>query len=326
MPEKGTIICQKYQVIGLLGKGGMSKVYLVRDLKLDKKWAVKEILRQPEGWKNRFFIQSAMSEVNVMKKLDHPALPRIVDILEEKSAVYVVMDYVEGENLAVLLKKEGCIEQKVVIRWAKELCDVLLYLHGQNPPVIYRDMKPANIIIDLNGKVKLIDFGIAREYRKDEEDETVNLGTRGYAAPEQFKEGCREDERTDIYSLGVTMHQLLTGLNPSELDFSFLPVRKRKPELSLGIEYIVQKCVKENPKERYQNCKELLFDLNNYEKLSRKYWEKIQRKRKWNVFLKRTGYRLLFIAGVFFIYTYVSRQDFEVLEELWDKVQEVFWR
>ena len=122
----------------------------------------------------------------MMKKLDYPSLPRIVDIIEKENVIYVVMDYIEGETLSSVLSKEGAQPQEVVIEWAKELCRVLDYLHTQNPPIIYRDMKPANIMLQPNGNIKLIDFGIAREYKEQNLADTVSLGTKGYAAPEQF--------------------------------------------------------------------------------------------------------------------------------------------
>ena len=211
MAERGTIIEGKYEVLKLIGKGGMSKVYLAMDKNLNKQWAIKEIERKAYDKNNEVVVASAMAEANMMKKLDYPSLPRIVDIIEKENVIYVVMDYIEGETLSSVLSKEGAQPQEVVIEWAKELCRVLDYLHTQNPPIIYRDMKPANIMLQPNGNIKLIDFGIAREYKEQNLADTVSLGTKGYAAPEQFGGKGQTDARTDVYCLGVTLYHLLTG-------------------------------------------------------------------------------------------------------------------
>lgn len=330
MLEKGSILYGKYKVLEVIGKGGMSNVYLVLDLKLQKKWAVKEFAMCPEDSMHAVMVQSAIAEIDMLKKLDHPALPRIVDIMETPDVIYVVMDYVEGVTLSRVLQKEGVISQKQAIEWAKELCQVLDYLHGQNPPIIYRDMKPANIILQPNGSVKLIDFGIAREYKECDREDTVNLGTRGYAAPEQFAGGGQTDARADIYSLGVTLYQLLTGRNPNKPPFEIVSIRQERPELSLGLEYIIQKCTQKNPKNRYQNCKELLYDLNNYEELSQKYWKREQRKRKRKKILKSATCWLF--AGACLLFLYEKQQEVKtfllcllrVLDFLFQEIHDFF--
>ena len=242
MAERGTIIEGKYEVLKLIGKGGMSKVYLAMDKNLNKQWAIKEIERKAYDKNNEVVVASAMAEANMMKKLDYPSLPRIVDIIEKENVIYVVMDYIEGETLSSVLSKEGAQPQEVVIEWAKELCRVLDYLHTQNPPIIYRDMKPANIMLQPNGNIKLIDFGIAREYKEQNLADTVSLGTKGYAAPEQFGGKGQTDARTDVYCLGVTLYHLLTGQNPCEPPYEIYPIRYWNPQLSSGLEAIIQKC------------------------------------------------------------------------------------
>ena len=214
----------KYEVLKEIGRGGMSVVYLAMDKHLNKQWAIKEIRKTGKDKKGTIYVQSLMTEANLMKRLDHPAIPRIVDIVENSEAIYVVMDYVEGESLDKVLEKFGPQPQDVVLDWAKQLADALNYLHSQTPPIIYRDMKPANVMLKPEGTVKLIDFGTAREYKGTNIADTVVLGTPGYAAPEQY--GKREtDGRTDIYCLGMTMHYLLTGQNPCDQDYEYYPVR-----------------------------------------------------------------------------------------------------
>ena len=274
MTKIGTIIDNKYELLTLIGEGGMSYVYLAMDIRLNKQWAVKEIKKIGEG-SDRIVINSIIKETNLLKKLDHPMLPRIVDIINHNDSLYIVMDYIEGETLNVLLEKNGAQPEGEVIEWAKKLCDALLYLHSQNPPIIYRDMKPANIILKPDGNIKLIDFGIAREYKSGDISDTTALGTIGYAAPEQF--GGQTDQRTDIYNLGATLYHLLTGISPCEPPYVLYPIRSVKPDLSLGIEGIILKCTQPDPRNRYRSCAELMYALEHY------MYYHCERREKWYI-------------------------------------------
>lgn len=278
MATIGTLIDGKYEILKMIGKGGMSKVYLAMDQNLNKQWAVKEIVKEGRNKNNEVIIQSALAEANMMKRLDHPCLPRIVDIIERVDVIYVVMDYIEGEPLNKILEKSGPQPQELVIEWAKDLCDVLDYLHSQNPPIIYRDMKPANIMLQPNGTIKLIDFGIAREYKEHNIQDTVSLGTKGYAAPEQFGGKGQTDRRTDIYGLGVTLYHLVTGKNPCEPPYEIYPIRYWDARLSAGLESIVVKCTQLNPDDRYDSCAELFYALEHYEMADLAYRGKQKRK------------------------------------------------
>ena len=295
MAERGTIIEGKYEVLKQIGKGGMSKVYLAMDKNLNKQWAIKEIERKAYDKNNAVVVASAMAEANMMKKLDYPSLPRIVDIIEKETVIYVVMDYIEGETLSSVLSREGAQPQEVVIEWAKELCRVLDYLHTQNPPIIYRDMKPANIMLQPNGNIKLIDFGIAREYKEQNLADTVSLGTKGYAAPEQFGGKGQTDARTDVYCLGVTLYHLLTGQNPCEPPYEIYPIRYWNPQLSSGLEAIIQKCTQLNPEDRYQSCAELLYALDHYDEMDEGYRRK--QKKKLKGFFATAGAAVFFLVA-----------------------------
>ena len=180
------VIANKYELLKQVGRGGSSIVYLATDLRLNKNWAVKEIRKQMR-LEGQHISYTLLAEANLMKNLDHPALPRIVDIIEEQERYYIVMDYVEGETLKHVLEQFGPQRQEQVISWGIELAGVLDYLHHQQPPIIYRDMKPANIILQPDNRLKVIDFGIARTYKENHSDDTTALGTKGYAAPEQFQ-------------------------------------------------------------------------------------------------------------------------------------------
>lgn len=275
--EIGTVLDGKYEILKQIGKGGMSVVYLAMDKHLNKQWAVKEIKKVSGGKNEMVAVNSLIAEANLMKRLDHPALPRIVDIIEKGNTLYVIMDYIEGESLDKVLKEYGAQPEETVINWAVCLCDTLGYLHSQKPPIIYRDMKPANVMLKPEGNLKVIDFGIAREYKEKNLSDTTVLGTNGYAAPEQY--GSRQtDARSDIYALGMTMHHLLTGVDPRPADYMYASVRKWNAELSEGIEFIVDKCTALDPEERYQNCDELMYDLQHPEQVGQGMIQKQKRK------------------------------------------------
>lgn len=273
-----SVIDDKYEVLKMIGKGGMSKVYLAMDQRLNKQWAVKEVIKNTRDPNGIVVIQSAIAEANLMKRLDHPSLPRIVDILENNELIYVIMDYVEGESLDKVLAEYGAQPQELVIEWAKQLCEVMEYLHSCDPPIIYRDLKPANIVLHPSGNIRLLDFGIAREYKHQNAADTVNLGTKGYAAPEQFGSKGQTDTRTDIYCLGVTLYHLLTGHNPAEPPYEIYPIRHWNPALSGGLEKIILKCTQQNPEDRYQSCTDLLYALEHYAEYDDVYRNKQKRK------------------------------------------------
>lgn len=298
MATIGSVIEGKYEILKLIGQGGMSKVYLAMDKRLNKQWAVKEIEKRARDRNNEIIIQSAIAEANMIKKLDHPSLPRIVDIIENPEVIYVIMDYIEGEPLSNVLDEYGAQPQDIVIDWAKQLCEVLDYLHTSKPPIIYRDMKPANIMLKPDGNLKLIDFGIAREYKEKNLADTVSLGTKGYAAPEQFGGKGQTDARTDVYCLGVTLYHLVTGQNPCEPPYELYPIRHWNPQLSGGLERIIQKCTQLNPDDRYQSCAELLYALHHYEEVDDVY--RAKQKARLKSFFVVAGFTFLcLVIGIF---------------------------
>lgn len=265
-----------YEIHSLIGKGGMSTVYLAEHKRLHTRWAVKEVRKQQAA---RF---DFLAEANILKRLQHPMLPRIVDIFEDDEQILIVEDFVEGITLEDLLKRQGKVDEVLALQWLRELCGVLRYLHTQQPhPIIYRDMKPSNIMLQPDGSLKLIDFGIAREYKQESSGDTTYVGTKGYAAPEQFGK-AQTDARTDIYALGVTMYHLLTGKSPYEPPYQFVPARQLNPELSRGIEYILNKCVQPEPADRYQNVDELLDDLSHIYRFDTA-WKKYQNAKRLRV-------------------------------------------
>jgi serine/threonine-protein kinase len=271
----GSVIDGKYEILTEIGHGGMSVVYLAMDTHLNKQWAVKEIRKKGTGKNDEIIVNSLLTEANLMKRLDHPALPRIVDIIDTGVTIFVVMDYIEGESLDKILAEYGTQSEELVIGWAKQICDALSYLHSQKPPIIYRDMKPANIMLKPEGNIKIIDFGIAREYKEKSLADTTVLGTKGYAPPEQYS--GQTDARSDIYALGMTMHHLLTGIDPRSGE-AYAPVRMWNPEVSEGLELIIDKCVQPAAENRYQTCQDLLYDLEHPELITKGYKKKQKRK------------------------------------------------
>lgn len=299
MTEKGTVLDGKYEILKEIGRGGMSVVYVAMDLRLNKQWAIKEI-KDDGSQDTQTLLKGLEREANILKKVDHPVLPRIVDIIQKDNKVYVVMDYVEGRPLSNILTEQGAQSQEDVIQWAKDLASALDYLHSMNPPIIYRDMKPSNIMLKPNGKVKLIDFGTAKEYKIENNADTTALGTRGYAAPEQFGDAqgrgiYNTDARTDIYCLGATLYHIVTGKNPCEPPYKIEPIRKWNPALSSGLEKILLKCTQPNPNDRYQSCSELLYALDHYDELDDQF--RIQMRKRFTAFAVAAVSTLVF-AGV----------------------------
>lgn len=262
MLEIGSLVDGKYRILRKIGQGGMSVVYMAINERVNKTWAIKEVRK--DGVSNFDVVkQGLIVETDMLKRLDHPHLPSIIDVIDGDGSFLIVMDYIEGQTLSKILEDYGPQPQESVIDWGKQLCDVLGYLHSRKPPIIYRDMKPSNVMLKPDGNIVLFDFGTAREYKLSSQEDTTCLGTRGYAAPEQYGGHGQTDARTDIYCLGATLYHLLTGHNPSLPPYEMKSIRDWDPNLSVGLEYIIQKCTQPNPLERYQSCAELMYALEH---------------------------------------------------------------
>lgn len=277
MLEIGSLVDGKYKILSEIGHGGMSVVYMAINEKANKTWAIKEV-RKDGVLDFEAVRQGLIVETDMLKKLRHTNLPSIVDVIEDEDMFIIVMDYIEGKPLSNALQEYGAQPQENVIEWAKQLCDVLGYLHSRTPAIIYRDMKPSNVMLKPDGNLTLIDFGTAREYKEKNLADTTCLGTIGYAAPEQFGGMGQTDARTDIYCLGATLYHLVTGCNPSEPPYEIRPIRQVNPNLSGGLERIIQKCVQRNPDDRYQSCAELMYALEHYEEIDERFRKKQKRR------------------------------------------------
>ncbi len=303
MLEIGQLVDGKYKILNKVGQGGMSVVYLAMNEKANKQWAVKEVRK--DGIKDFEVVkQGLVAETDILKKLSHPHLPSIVDVIDTDDSFIIIMDYIQGNSLNKALDEYGAQPQEYVIDWAKQLCDVLGYLHTRTPAIIYRDMKPANVMLKPDGNVMLIDFGTAREFKEKNLADTTCLGTVGYAAPEQFGGMGQTDARTDIYCLGATLYHLVTGMNPCEPPYEIKPIREINPSLSSGLERIILKCTQRDPNDRYQSCAELMYALEHYEEIDDLYKKK-QKKKLWT-FLATAILTVFF--GITSIWGFVSAE------------------
>lgn len=280
----GMVVENRYKILREIGRGGTSCVYLAENIRLHNYWAIKEV------YKNRIIENENKSsmliaESNILTRLRHPGLPSIVDIINTPYSDLIVMEYIEGVSLDKILSQRGVCSEKDVLKWAQQLCDVLSFLHSQQPPIIYRDMKPANVMLKPDGNIVLIDFGMAREFNKRSLHDTTYLGTHGYAAPEQYNDKCQSDARTDIYSLGVTLYHLVTGHDPCLPPYGINSIRVHNPSLSSQLDAIIQRCTKLEPEQRFQSVSELsnaLKSIDGTEKIAVEFDEKPNKKtKKW---------------------------------------------
>lgn len=294
MLQVGSLVDNKYKILSEVGHGGMSVVYLAINERANKTWAVKEI-RKDGVCDFEAVKQGLVVETDMLKRLNHDHLPSIVDVIDTQDSFLIVMDYIEGQSLQKVLKVGGAQPQDLVIKWGIQLCDVLGYLHSREPAIIYRDMKPANVMLKPSGDITLIDFGTAREFKnRAMVEDTTCLGTRGYAAPEQFGGRGQTDARTDIYCLGATLYHLLTGHSPAEPPYEIKPLSYWDPKYAgSGLEFIINKCCQQDPAHRYQNCAELMYDLEHVTEMD--YSTLRARRQKWNAFIASVA---MFLVGV----------------------------
>ena len=252
-----TIVHGRFQVLDLIAQGGMGAVYRVADTRLRGKiWALKEMSEKGLSHEEReTAIQQFQQEANMLAALRHLNLPQVIDVFEEWGKHYLVMEYVEGQTLEkLMLGTSRPFPESRVVAWAEQLCDVLAYLHAQNPPIVYRDLKPANVMEEnQTGVLKLIDFGIARFHKTGKTKDTVAIGTPGYAPPEQYGKG-QSDARSDVYALGVLLHQLLTGYDPSQNPFHLPSACKLDPTISAHMEQAIVRATELEMTDRFPSA------------------------------------------------------------------------
>jgi len=250
----GSVLAGRYTVERQVGRGGMGSVYAVTDGRLGgKRWALKEMISEGlSADQLAMAVRAFAQEATLLAGFSHPNLPQVIDFFSEGPRHFVVMEFVEGRTLQEAARiSGGTVPESVVSAWAIQICAALIYLHGRRPPVIFRDLKPANIMLTADDRIKLIDFGIARLFKQGQEQDTSRLGTHGYAAPECYGQG-QSDARTDVYSLGATLHFLLTGDDPAAHPFIFKGARTLNSAVSSGMDGVISRAVKLDPEQRFQ--------------------------------------------------------------------------
>jgi len=230
------ILGNRYVIEHPVKSGGMGAIYRAKHIKLDEVCAIKEMtFTSTDPKQNQYAMKRFYEEAKLLSRLRHPNLPVVTDYFDENNKYYIVMDFVEGEDLETTLRRDGKpgLAEEKVIEWIKEVLYVLDYLHSQTPPVIYRDIKPSNIMVrNKDKKVMLVDFGIAKALQGNIYSPQTAIGTFGYAPIEQYR--GKVEPRSDLYALGATIHYLLTGAAPTSCQPD--PVRKLVPSATEAIE------------------------------------------------------------------------------------------
>jgi len=260
----GTLLANRYRIVRRIGGGGMGSVYLAEDHNLaNRSVAVKEMIEMfaDESTRQKA-IEDFKREAELLARLDHPSIPTIYQYFfdQGRGRYYLVMKYIDGGDLARRQRESnGQVSELTVTRWAIEACDVLDYIHNQKPPIIYRDLKPANLMLDARtNRLMLVDFGIARFVAPTQKGVTA-IGTMGYAPPELFAGNV--EVRSDIYGLGATMFHLLTGVDPQDnplLIFDFEKNRRPRqinPAITTGMEELIVRAVEHKPEDRFPSAR-----------------------------------------------------------------------
>jgi serine/threonine protein kinase len=234
----------------------MAAVFLCQDLRLSgQSWAIKEMLPAHHS-EVSLVEESFRREAQILAGLQHPSLPAVVDFFVENSRSYVVMEYIQGETLADYVQRQGPLGPTRALAWALQLALVLDYLHSQPQPIIFRDLKPENVMVTPQEQLKLIDFGLARHFQPGQQRDTQAAGSVGYSPPEQWEDSGQTDERSDIYGLGATLYFLLSGRPPTPIYG-----RQRLPEHDPHIEALVLRCLHPDPQQRYPSAQALIVHL-----------------------------------------------------------------
>lgn len=273
----------RYEILKCIHSKGMANVYLVRDTQLGKQWCLKEIRLSQAGRENIEYI-SLMQEANILRSLNNEKVPRITTIDNDGDSLFVVMDFLDGVTLKDFVQEKGRIPEELAVKWMIQIVQAVGYLHSERSnkkPIFYRDMKPDNLMIRSNGVINIFDFGISVRIERPNQLPEYTLGTPGYVAPEQKKKNLPMDLRSDIYSMGRTFYFMLTGVDPRGfIGEKLKPISDWSPDVSPVLISIVNKCMEENPNNRYQNCEELQYALENYKFSDEKHRSSAKRKVK----------------------------------------------
>ena len=264
MLGRGEVLAGDYVIDALLGKGGMGCVYRAHVQEQPSvAVAIKELPPTVRLSSGQLVAQGISSQMRLMKRVNHPHIAKLLDAFLWNGSFYFVFEYVAGRSLQSIVATSGALPERQALEYARELCDILGYLHGLEPAVVYRDMKPSNVLLDDAGALNVVDLGIAREFKAadDQRKDTVAFGTQGYAPPEQY--GCAQtDARSDIYALGCTLWHLLAGC-PPPMEFPLPSIRAVNPQVSEACDALIQRCTQLDRVERYQTCAHLAHDIQH---------------------------------------------------------------
>ena len=258
----GTVLKNQYRIVRLVGGGGMAWVYQVEELPAGsgKLWALKELRPQTQDKSEQAMARDLFEqEAKLLRALDQVNIPKIADFFEEQGRACLVMEFIWGESLEKRLEATNApLLETDVLKWAIQLCAALHYLHTRQPPIIFRDMKPSNVMVTNTGLVKLIDFGIARTYKVGKKRDTIAMGSENYAAPEQWGQG-QTDARSDVYALGATMYHLLANMAPTPafLPSAPLPLANYNGALSKKTISLVARSMARDRQDRFQSALEM---------------------------------------------------------------------
>lgn len=252
----GIVVGEKYRLEKIIGGGNAAKIYQVRELNTDRMLVAKVV----DKTHSKIAQDSVNAEVKLLAKMNHPYIRKAVDLWQDDNYALMFMENVSGTDLEQMLKIHNApFPPSAVVNWGKQIAEALAYMHSLIPPIVHRDIKPGNILLDENGKIKIIDLGIAVECYPGVEEEAEARGTMGYAAPEQHAGVIAP--QIDIHALGMTMHYLVTGIRPIGVDYVYRPIRQINKKLPKKLEKIIDKCTMADPKMRYQSAAEVLRDL-----------------------------------------------------------------
>jgi len=258
-----SLLARRYVILKNVGQGGMAAVYMATDTRSKRTVAIKEMGQDglsPEEVQEA--LDSFRFEAETLMRLRHPNLPRVYEQFSEDARHYLVMEFIDGETLEHRLgaANGAGLPEAEVLGWARQLCSAISYLHSQRPPIIFRDLKPSNIMVSRAGEIKLIDFGIARVFAPGRTRDTQVLGTPGYAPPEQYGK-AQTDARADIYALGATLFQLLSGYDPANTPFALPPLHTRTPNVAPHVQLAIERATKLDRDARYQTIAAFDQDL-----------------------------------------------------------------
>ncbi|HZT41437.1 MAG TPA: serine/threonine-protein kinase [Chthonomonadaceae bacterium] len=261
--QEGTLLNGRYRIQQAVGRGGMGTVYLAEHVRLDAIVAIKEVSGQnPETDEYQAALEQCEQEARFLVRLHHPHLPKVTDAFIENDRFYLVMEFIEGVTLETRLKQQDGypLDTELVVEWGLQIADVLAYLHSQDPPIIFRDLKPSNAMVQPDGNLRLIDFGIARRFQPGADKDTSLFGSVGYSPPEQFGKQ-QTDPRSDIYAFGATLHHLLTARDPVSQPFKFPPVHTLNPAVPESLSALLAACVAMEPEARPATIQEVALRL-----------------------------------------------------------------